>query len=322
MKTTIKGPLVPRSNQIQESELKQLEQAWNNIHQGKGMNIIDSNADKAAWDKMLIQGMTSSETFRQTIIKIGNDPKNTITVDLGRNQPGVIVDNFGTNQVDLADIGKFPKVPRPGHSSEVTQSEVILHFLEERHYAAVNNTEFKPAHQSGIDLQNTYRDEKGQSHVTSQVFSPPNPDGSVDLNINFSNNTTEVLHIDAQGKITNITLPNDPKQQKKQSGLLLESTPNNSDTVVQTSSGVNNNRGGITPQPTNSDPAITYINAYNNAPTDSIPESIVYARDKTLTMHPNISQEDLDTMGDTILQINQQELLAANQPTQQEIELA
>jgi hypothetical protein len=40
------GPLVPRSNQIRENELKQLEQAWNNIHQGKGMNIIGSDVTK------------------------------------------------------------------------------------------------------------------------------------------------------------------------------------------------------------------------------------------------------------------------------------
>ncbi len=203
------GNLVPRSNQIRESELAQLEQAWKNIHQGKGMNIIGTDADKALWDKTLIQGLTTSETFRQTFITIGNDPKNTISVDLGRNQPGVAVDSFQTNQVDLADLAMFPSVPRPNHSNEVTQSEVVIHFLQERYHNKVNGLGFEAAHQSGIDLQNRYRDERGQSNILNQQVTSVNPDGSVNAAFNFQNGTSQQQTIDSTGKITNIIPPND-----------------------------------------------------------------------------------------------------------------
>jgi hypothetical protein len=223
-----RGPLVPRSNQIRESELKQLQQAWTNIHQGKGMNITGSAADKAEWDKMLIQGMTTSSTFRDTIIRIGTDPKNTVTVNLGRNQPGVIGDSFANNRVDLADLGKFPTIPTAGHSNRVVQSELILHFLEERHYALANNTGFAPAHQRGLDVQNAYRTEKGQSRVVSQNGTS-NPDGSITGNVILENGTREIWQIDAKQNFTSITPPNNPKQQKK-SGLL--DSPHNSQSAL------------------------------------------------------------------------------------------
>jgi hypothetical protein len=269
---------------------------------------------------MLIDGMTSSETFRQTIIRVGNDPKNTITVDLGRNQPGVFVDGFDTNQVDLNDIGQLPTAPRAGHHNELTQSEVILHFLEERHHSVANNTGFDPAHKSGVNLQNTYRAEIGQSPVQKQHIEE-HPDGVTGNTIfKFKDHTREVIQIDSLGNVLNITPPNDPKQQQKQSGLLLESVPN--------TQSVNNGNGSET-QPTNTTPAETFYQAYFEAPTDSVHDSIAYAKGITSSKHLNILQTDLDMMEDVVLEMNQQELQATNQlqpaatnQPQQEMELA
>jgi len=72
--------------------------------------------------------------------------------------------------LDLADLEAFPANPTPGHPNEATRGEEITHFLAERHDAAVNGSAFAAADQVGINAQNQYRAERGQSPVLSQAM--------------------------------------------------------------------------------------------------------------------------------------------------------
>jgi hypothetical protein len=104
-------------------------------------------------------------------------------------------------------------------------------------------------------------------------------------------------------------------QQLKDRGYASEPTlDGNNDQVAL--NGNNGNGNGGTAQPTNSDPAVTYINAYNNAPTNSIPESIAYAENTTRTTHPTVVQKDLNIMRETVEAMNN------NRLKDQELELA
>jgi hypothetical protein len=204
--------LDPSSNAVTESEFKQMGTAWDNIHHDKGMHITGTDADKKAWDQELADGMQHSETFRQTVTGIGNDTSHTVNVNLGHSQPGVFVDSFATNKVDLDDLNQFPDRPRSGHHDETTRTELIDHFLDERHYAATHGSSgFEAAHNHAIDNQNGIRDEQGQSHVTGQVGLDTDGDGKVDRgDFRYANGTHEFVDFNANLDVTKITPPNDP----------------------------------------------------------------------------------------------------------------
>jgi hypothetical protein len=138
------------SNQVSESEFREMNQAWTNIHSGIGMDIkatgADQVADKNAWDNMLANGMSQSSTFRKLICEIGNDhdKADTISINLGRDQQfagsGVMVDSFVSNDVDLSDLEFFPLSPSRNAPDDETQPEAIVHLLAERRYDRLNPT--------------------------------------------------------------------------------------------------------------------------------------------------------------------------------------
>jgi hypothetical protein len=286
-----RGQLRPDSNQVRESELKSLEQAWNNIRQGKGMVIQGSSADEVTWKNMLIEGMTSSQVFRETIANIGNDPNHTILIDLGRSQPNVLVDSFATKAVDLDDLQMFPASANAGQKNQLTRPEVILHFLEERHYAQTHDPmDFDSAHQSGINAQNHLRDERGQSHVLSQEGRQL-PNGNIEGQFFLQNGTSERVIFDSNGNIQQIFPPPDQQSLPK--------------TQQQT-------RSSTSPAPL-TDAARTYTDRVNKFidenPGLPLQSAVEYGFDGVLTENPDFLQEYPDALeafvGSTVQQLEQ-----------------
>jgi hypothetical protein len=201
--------LDPSSNAVTQTEFHTMQTAWDNIHHGKGLDIQGSDADKAEFDRMLSSGMQHSEAFRQTIDSIGTDTAHTEHVNLGHNQPGTFVDSFATNAVDLSDLEQFPAQARSGHHDEATQTEMIDHFLDERHYAQTHTPgDFSAAHQHAIDNQNQIRDEQRQAHVTAQTGTV-NADGTVTADFRYADGKDEIVNLDDQMDVTGVTPPND-----------------------------------------------------------------------------------------------------------------
>jgi hypothetical protein len=172
-----------------------------------GMTITGSPDDVATFARMLNEDATNTNAGRRYIAMIVNDTAHPITCNVGRSQPGVVGDSFGSNAVDLDDFEQFPTNPSSGHPNEATRGEEMIHFLTERHDEAVNHNGFSAAHNAGIDAQNQVRAERGQSPVVSQVVKKQYPDGSVDASFHYADGTHEDMHIDSNGNITNITPP-------------------------------------------------------------------------------------------------------------------
>lgn len=208
------GPLMP--TQMRQAEYQQLQQSWLNIADGRGMSITGQQGDRDAFRRMMRDGMTDSPVFRNLISGIGNDadPAHLIQARVGRNQPNVIIDNFGTKEIGIDDLEQFPTTPDKMHPDEMTRPELIAHFLRERQYNLQNGGSFDPAHQAGIDLQNQYRDERRQSHVVDQVFRSDaagnpviNPDGTMNGDTRFANGKVETTQFDNNSNIRQLVRP-------------------------------------------------------------------------------------------------------------------
>src|SRR5215831_9338262 len=120
--------------------------------------------------------MTSSPIMRSSFSEIGNDvdPGHLVQAKLGRKQPGVLIDSFATNDVDLDDLEHFVKTPGKDHPNEMTQGEQLIHILAERRAAvtSAHPDDFGPAHAKATAVHNQYRAELGQSPEVSATAAP------------------------------------------------------------------------------------------------------------------------------------------------------
>lgn len=207
------GPLAP--TQLRQAEYARLQSAWLNIAQGQGMAMSGTPADQATFRRMLRDGMTDSPVFRSLISGIGNDadPAHRIKAAVGRSQPGVVGDSFGDNAIDLDDLEAWPAAAPAAHRNQFTRNEDILHFLAERQYALSHPDPggnrfavFDDAHESGIDVQNQYRAERGQSYVLSQTGSTDAAGRVVAGQVAFADGSAENWTLN-RGRITGITPP-------------------------------------------------------------------------------------------------------------------
>lgn len=207
------GPLQP--TQMRQSQYQQTQQAWLNIADGRGMAMNGTKVDQERFRQMLREGMTDSPMFRETLTNIGNDtdPAHRITANVGRSQPGVILDSYGNDAIDLDDLEALPAAAPMAHKNQFTRNEDLLHILTERQYALTHPDPggdkwkvFNDAHQHGIDTQNRYRDERGQSHVLSQSGTK-RADGGTNATIAFADGSNERWDIDRNGKFNGVTPP-------------------------------------------------------------------------------------------------------------------
>ncbi len=200
------------SNAVTSQELGQLQAAWNNVQRGVGMRMTpDAGVTRAElrelttkWQGMLATGLATSETFRQLFIEIGATKTSILPIEikLGTDQPRVLADAFGTSQIDIGDLLSLPVTPPTNNPNALTQTEVVLHFLAERQAASNfpeglrdvrgmpgdDQSPLDPSdHAAGLNAQNRYRDERGETHVASMHFEKDSTGGQ--FRITFTDGT-------------------------------------------------------------------------------------------------------------------------------------
>ncbi|HSS00287.1 MAG TPA: FG-GAP-like repeat-containing protein [Kofleriaceae bacterium] len=175
-----------------------------------GITVTGSKADIKAWNNMLIETWGSSATARQLLSDIGNDTdkSHAITVNLGRKQAGVLVDSFGTKDVDLDDIDHFPVTPSTAHPNEMTRGEQVVHILAERRSANLssNPNDFTAAHTAATAVHNQLRGELGQTAETSATGSVTRSGGIIGTTT-YTGGATEDIEFNANGDIIKMTKP-------------------------------------------------------------------------------------------------------------------
>jgi hypothetical protein len=127
------------NDQMTEDNFEQLAQAWlkiaanvNNRDAASGLRIAGNLDDVDAYKQMLAGSLTSSPMLRDLVSSIGNNPRALMQARLvhdeppGSMKPGVMVDDFFTDEVDIDDLQKFPqserRTPRGDHAGRASWS--------------------------------------------------------------------------------------------------------------------------------------------------------------------------------------------------------
>ena len=205
--------------QMRQAEYEQLQSAWLTITSGQGMTMSGRPRDREAWLQMIRTGIGNSSTLRETVSTIGNDPDPThaIHADLGRRQelsetpaanPGVFIDQFDSDQIDLHDLSRLPETPRARHPNDITQTEMITHILAERREAALtgnarttNTSVFDQMHFAAQATQNRVRDEFGQTHLYDAVSRQHANDDGIDGRFIFVDGTEQIIPTNSNNDI-------------------------------------------------------------------------------------------------------------------------
>jgi hypothetical protein len=198
------------NNRMRVREIRALATAWASIEAGNGIQTNGSAQDIATWRQMVQHAMSDSPTLRTLVTDIGNDPdaSHAITANVGRNQAGVIIDSFGTNDIDLTDIELFPVAPNALHPNEMTLGEQIVHILAERRAARTssNPNDFDSHHATATAVHNRYRAERGQA-VEVSADGAPNGSGGLHATVSYNDGTKQEFDVDARGNISNMRRP-------------------------------------------------------------------------------------------------------------------
>jgi hypothetical protein len=175
------------------------------------MTINGSPADAATFVGMLTNQMGRTAAGRGHLLRVVNDTTHPTTYNVGRNQPGVFVDSFNSNDVDLTDIEAYPEGPLAGHPNAATQGEHVTHFVVERNDNANNGAgladPFTPAHATGTAAHNDVRRELGQSPELSATGTPRDAAGNRQSHFNYADGTRTTTHLDRNNNITRIDHP-------------------------------------------------------------------------------------------------------------------
>lgn len=171
------------------------------------MTIKGTRADVDAFINMCKTDMGATTAGRTQLQTVLNDTAHPTTYLVGRSQPNVVFDSFGSKQVDLDDLDTLPHAPPSGHPNASTRGEFLSHFINERHHNAVNGGTFGPSHAHGITTQNAVRNELGQSPVVNQVFAGTDSSGNTMGRTNYADGTSQTVHINNNGDIVSTDLP-------------------------------------------------------------------------------------------------------------------
>ena len=169
-----------------------------------GMVVNGSPEDVAQWMSMLAREMGNSPSFYNAVMDMVNDTAHPIPFNIGRDNAWW-VDSFANNNVDLNDLAWYPTDPDPDYPWAQTQGELMAHVIEERRHAAVNGTDFHPAHNAALapgGLQHQYRQDRGQpGRIVSQVGhqDPTNPNRNRGEYTNDSGNVTIIRRDTSSG---------------------------------------------------------------------------------------------------------------------------
>lgn len=167
-----------------------------------GLKLKGPAADQAAYLHSVRREMLTSPTLAKTMNEIKADKAHPVTVNVGRDMPGVRMDvdrGGGLQDIDMADLDKLPVKPTAANPHGITQGEVLAHAMREARQAALGANHPK-AHAAAITDENEYRKEIGQT-----TFRKPFPQdedhvqndiGDLNIVIHFDKVPDEVLKFD------------------------------------------------------------------------------------------------------------------------------
>ncbi len=166
-----------------------------------GLRINGSAADIKTFNDIIDDAARQSPSFRKLIAQIRKRTSQPVQVVLVNGPHGGVFDNFAGRRVFLSDILQLPRSTKHG-SDEITRGQVLSHFLEERFAAPSGAGNVMPpaAHAAGIQQENLYRQDLGQSPITNQFFHA----ASNTYTIFFADGNEEQIHFDAAMNMTSI----------------------------------------------------------------------------------------------------------------------
>jgi hypothetical protein len=175
----IREPLLV--NQMRPSQYNEVQRGWLRMNNGQGLVLQGSDTDQEIFKEKLSYGLSHSVVFRKLFTDIANNPAQNVQVDIGRNQPNVLLDAFeyeastetakrNVQTIDLADLEQSPIFPPDAHPDAMTQIQNLIHTLEEARVGAKSSStnpseRYQQGHQAGIALENLYRLEQGQGGI-------------------------------------------------------------------------------------------------------------------------------------------------------------
>ena len=129
-----------------------------------GLTINGSARDRATALHALRRAMLNSPSFHASMMTLNDDATHPVTLNVGRYQPGVVLDQFnggGEQTLDLADLEKLPESAPAEHPSATTQGQLLAHMMTEARQGALGDG-YLPAHQTAIAAENQFRADIGQ----------------------------------------------------------------------------------------------------------------------------------------------------------------
>lgn len=105
------------------------------------------------------------QTAAQVFMKVADPNGKKTTIGIVSNDDKVTTGNFKTGQIDIADVERFDKMENSSKSPTVFSSGgKLVHEVEEQYQKQVNGLNFPDAHNSAIDVENSYNGSK-RSHA-------------------------------------------------------------------------------------------------------------------------------------------------------------
>jgi hypothetical protein len=179
-----------------------------NFSPGPGLTLNGNAALQTEYLDMVRREMARSPSFNKLMLELNRDTAHPVEVRLTRDGVGTFMDSFdseytpGQQEVDMADLEFFPADPPPDHPSAITSGEILAHAMAEARQGALKE-ERGPAHQTGIDAQNRYRDDRGQSgHRRHRLDDGREADGGLNdagnWEVRYDNGYNEVWVLDSR----------------------------------------------------------------------------------------------------------------------------
>jgi hypothetical protein len=176
--------------------------------------------DVEAWKRMLLASLRGSPTVRRLLGRIAaaRDGTQRVQVIVDRNVPGVFIDSFNRNLVDIEDLERLPSADDPElEKNAITREEQIVHVLAERHHAARMAARlgaagqeqlFGAAHEVGLVEQNSFRAEHAQAAVTDAIsHAVADAPGDAVVEYLLADGTTAYVMTHHRGRIDRIAAP-------------------------------------------------------------------------------------------------------------------
>jgi hypothetical protein len=185
--------------------------------------------DDELFTHMLLVALGDSPTMRQVLGDIASetDAENAVTVILGRDLPGVLIDSFSRNLLDLEDLERLPSAHDPDlDKNAITREEQLVHILAERrhttklaarlretHRSLTREQLFAVSHEVGLLQENNYRAERHQVAVIEATsHAVKDAPGEAVIEYTLADHTTCYVVTSHHGQIDRIVPPLPPGQ--------------------------------------------------------------------------------------------------------------